>query len=421
VSRPSDWEPLAPEDPTPGDTYEIRQLARQMGETAQAIKDAVTALNKIHDSSTVWESEAGREFKTRTRKTADTIDKAFQRYDEVSDALYAYARDLDPVQADADDLLVKVRCAQDEADSAQRKADNADPDTQDKCDADAVSAGQDLQDLKTKLEPIRAEWDRIGNVAADAVKEIIEGDDLKDSRWDDFKGFVADLTEIAGLLSAIFGVLALICTLVPGLQPFAALFGALALVTGLISLAGNLFLMSQGMATLEDVLWDVAGVISFGAGRAFTMTARNTMKAARGMAKPAYIKSLRAAGKSPRQAKRAARARGITQGGREAKTMARAYKRGEVSWVPKGRDVGNAVRHPFRDVSPRVPHGLPDDVAALPDVAVAVRQSNRAAATANAAGVTGSTADGNTLVGQAEDRVGVDVPVLGDDKTPVER
>lgn len=421
MSRPTNWEPLAWQDPTPGDPYEIRQLAKQMAETAQAINDAVVALNKIHDSGTAWESDAGREFKSRTRKTADTIKKAYTRYDEVSGALYDYARDLEPVQDDADDLLAKVKTAQDEADTANTKADNADPDTQDQAGKDAETASQAVEDLIKKLEPIVTEWDRIGNVAADAIKDIIEGDDLKDSRWDDFKGFVADLTEIAGMLSAVFGVLALICTFVPFLQPFAALFGALALVTGLISLAGNLFLMSQGMATLEDVLWDVAGVLSFGAGRAFTMAARNSLKAARGLAKPAFIKSMRAAGMSNRQAKIAARARGITQGGGEAKSLARAFKRGEVTWLPKGRDFVNAFRHPFTDIS-KGTLNLADDLKELPDVAVAIRNANIAAGASYATGEgVGLAGDGDDLAGRAEDLFDIDIPVLGDHETPVER
>lgn len=404
MSRPKDWEPLAYSDPTPGDPYEVRQLAKRFAATAEAIQTAVTALNKIHDSSTAWESKAGREFKARTRETADTIGKAYKRYDEASGALYTYATDLEIAQDDADALLREAQNAKEGMDDAKKK----DP------EADTGDAEGDIEDLKRRLDPVENNWNDAGNKAAGTIEDVIGDDGLKDGFWDNFKGFVSDLTDIMGKLSAIFGVLALICSVIPFLQPFAALFGALAFITGLISLAGNIFLMANGMATLEDVLWDMVGVVSFGAGRAFSMAARGMVKAARGLAKPALIQSLRAGGKSARQAKRIARQRGITGGGREAKAAKNAYNRGEISWRPSGSDIYNSVRHPFKGVSP-ANFGFSDELKALPGVSNALRQSTVATATANTLGVAGNIADGHSL-----DVFG-DLPVIGSDPSPVER
>lgn len=417
MTRPRDWHPLAEHDPVPGDPYEVRRLAQRFADTATAIRTAVDTLNEIHDSGTVWESEAGREFKTKTRDTADTIDKAFRRYDEASGALSTYATKLEQVQGDADNLLTRARQAQQDLEDAERSLGQAEPEQQSGREGDVADAEGSVAALQRDLEPIRQDWDDAGKQAADAIDDVVGDDGLKDGFWDNFLGFVEDLTELMGKLSAIFGVLALICTFVPFLQPFAALFGALAFVTGLISLAGNLLLLANGRATLGDVLWDLVGVVSFGAGRAFQLGARTMVKVARGLAKPAFIQVLRRGGTSFRQAKRIARARSITGGGREAKQLSRAYRRGEVSWLPKGAQWRTAFTRPFTDINPAT-FDLPADIAALGPVRVALRHSQYASATAISAGVAGNVGDGVAL-GPLVLPEGA--PIVGADPAPVER
>lgn len=397
MARRQDWSPLRDSDPTPGDPYEIRVLAADLRNTADAIDAAVKALDTIHDSATAWDSDSGKEFKKKTRETSDTIKKAYDRYDKVSSALSTYATTLDGLQGEADAVMVRAGAVEDEIDGARRRADSAEPDQQTAADKDLQTAEDKLGPLRTRLEEIHDDWDKAGETAKKTLDEIFGADKLKDSRWDNVAGFLKGLADIMGKLSAIFGVLAAICSVIPFLQPFAALFGALALLTGLISLLSNIALLVGGKGTWENVIWDAVGVLSFGAGRAFTSAGRSLVKAARGLSKPAYIKSLRQTRNiSARGAKRQARRDGVTGGGSEAKSLSRQFDRGNLTWKPQASDWKQGFfSNPFKDVSSLkfANYGLPQGVAALPKVSVALRQSQYAAASAYGAGAMGSIAD----------------------------
>ena len=176
------------------------------------------------------------------------------------------------MQSRADALLRQAQADDDERRAASRarlqNASTAQPDPhldsqlhQRETDARGRvdTAGSTLSDLED-------EWNAAGNRAAGAIEDVTSADGLDDSWWDDVLDVVSAVTDIAGKLSAVFGVISLICSFVPFLQPLAAVFGALALITGVISLAGHLLLYANGRASLGDVLWDVVGVVSFGAG-----------------------------------------------------------------------------------------------------------------------------------------------------------
>lgn len=417
MTRPTDWSPLAGSDPVPGDADELAALALRYRRTADAITSAATALDKIHDSGTAWEGESGTEFAAKTRETADAIRKAYDRYDGTAEALSTYATSLGEVQDEADALLRQAKAAQDDLEAAERARDGAEPDQRSSHDTRVDDARSRVDSLVNRVDSLRDRWDSAGNTAASRIEDITENDGLKDGFWDDVDGVVAAITDVMGKLSALFGVLALICAVVPGLQPFAALFGALALITGLISLAGNLYLKGRGDASWGDVLWDLAGVLSFGAGRAFTGAARGLTRAARGMAKPAFIRSLRAGGTSSRQAKIVARSRDFTGGGRAAKSAARAYKSGSLTWRPRASDWKFAFTKPFTDVAP-AGVTLTPDMRALPEVSLALRRANVASGVASGAGVVGSVADGRTL---GPIVIPEGVPIFGADRSPVER
>ncbi|MFD1825192.1 MULTISPECIES: hypothetical protein [Mumia] len=395
MGRRKDWSPLRDSDPTPGDPYDVRKLAADLRGTADAIDAAVKALDKIHDSATAWESDSGREFKEKTRETSDTIKKAYERYDKVSSALSTYATTLDTLQDEADAVMTRAITVQAEIDDAERRVDTAGEDEQSTADKDLQAAEDKLGPLRTQLEEIHGDWDRAGNTAKNSIDEVLGSDGLKDSTWDNVAGFLKGLADIMGTLSAILGVLAAICAVIPFLQPFAALFGALALLTGLVSLLANVALLAGGKGSWENVIWDAVGVLSFGAGRAFTSASRSLVAAARGLAKPAYIKSLRTAGVSARSANRQASRLRVTQGGREAKVLGRQFENGQLSWKPRASDWKQVFSNPFKDVANLkfANYGLPRDIAALPLVSSALRQSRYVAAGAYGVGAIGSMAD----------------------------
>lgn len=418
MSRPRDWSPLRESDPVGGDPTEITRLAERYANTATAINAAAEALRTIHDSETVWESDAGRAFRDRTLDTAGTVQKAFRRYEQTAAALEAYARILRQVQECADGALQQARLAQAEKEAAERairrNAELPVPDP-----AMELRLGEDVRLAENRItraagdaEKAEQDWRTAGSRAADAIDDVISEDGLSNSWWDDTLDVVSAITAVMGRLSAVFGMLALVFSLVPFLQPFAAVFGALALGTGLLSLLGNSLLYANGRATLGDVIWDLVGVVSFGAGRAFTLAGRSMATGARGLAKPAFVRSLRQAGHSSRQARRIARAQGITGGGRAAKTSAARAGSPSGLWPTRSEWV-DAYRpqNIYKDIVSGPSPALPGGTESLPEVAAALRRSAIAARTATTAGALGGVAAGRTL----------GIWASGSDQTPVER
>jgi hypothetical protein len=431
MSRPTDWHPLAGRDPVPGDADEIARLAQRYRDTAEAIRDARDTLDRLsgHEG---WDSEAGREFTREARGTADKVGQAYVRYQRAADGLAAYVAELRGVQDDADALLRQAKRADDDlraAEARQRTAESAPPDSSEAQAlatrrSEVTAAEAELTRLRTTLrETVVPAWQAAGSRAAGALERISEIDGLKDSRWDDFVGAMKTLGEWAGKASAILGALALVCMLVPGLQPFAALFGALAFATGAVALAGSGLAYAEGRGDLSDVLWNAVGVLTFGAGRAFTSVARGLGRAAASAAKPSYINALRAGGSTRAQARAAARTvnwtgtRGIPHG-----RSLRARAGESMPWVPRPREVvaslsprrvvgevagdlraaaavraGGQLPSTAPDAVLGVVRGLPAQVRATPEVSAAIRNATIAGAVSTTAGAVSNYADAREL------------------------
>ncbi|WP_040338218.1 hypothetical protein [Candidatus Blastococcus massiliensis] len=381
MSRPRDWHPLADRDPVPGDADELARLAQRYRDTADAIRNARDSLDRLsgHEG---WNSDAGRSFRREADGTADEVGQAHVRYQRAADGLAAYVRELRGVQDDADSLLRQARRADDDlrvARGRERTAEAAAPDS-----AEALSLGArrsevaaleaEIARLATRLrETVVPRWRAAGDRTAAALERIAEIDGLKDSRWDDFVGAMKTLGGWAGRLSAILGVLALACMVVPGLQPFAALFGALAFATGAVALAGSGLAHYENRGSLSDVLWNAVGVLTFGTGRAFTSVARGLGRAAASAAKPAYVTSLRAAGSTRRQARATARQVDWTGTRRIPHGRAlRARAAEPVPWVPRPREVAASLS----------PRGVVGEVVADLRAASAVRAGGQLPSTA---------------------------------------
>lgn len=417
MSRPRDWSPLADQDPVPGDPDEVARLAARYAATAGAIRTAVDNLRRIHDSPSDWSSPAGSAFRERLGDTATSISAAYQRYQRTGEALAGYAPELRSAQDIADRALRTAQQAAHEAAQAQQNVDHANaqnpPDTA-QAHAHGIRLDQangTIEDARRQLDRAREDWHQAGRRAAARIEDVSAHDGLKDSLWDDFLGVMQQIADIAGKLSAILGIVATICAFVPFLQPFAALFATLALIVGVIALVADSTLYASGKGSLSDVLWDIAGVISFGGGRAFTMTARTLLRGARGLAKPALIGALRAGGASARQASRIARARGVTGGGRLAKA-AMGQASSPFGWLPRGSTLANAfnpvaaTRDAVRDIragadllqggvdaARSAVRAMHSSAQGLPQVQAAVRRATVAAGVSTGMGVLGNLGD----------------------------
>ena len=395
MSRPRDWTPLRPADPVGGDPAAIARLARRYAATAEAITTAATALRDIHDSATVWESEAGRAFRDRTTEVGNSIERAHARYAATADALADYARSLDGIQAAADLVLARAKRADEARDAAWRAREHnaalpePDPAAAGRAQRESAAATGDLHAADEDLRELEAQWRSAGTVAADAIREITSGDPLEDGTWDDVLDVVSVLTDLAAKLSAAFCVLALALSIIPGLQAFAAVSAALSLITGAVSLAGNVVLAWNGRATLQDVLWDVVGVLSFGAGRAFALAGRAMTTGTRGLARPSYVQHLRNSGLTGQQAGDVVRRQGVPAGGSAASALA-SRARSSTGWLPTRGEWADAYRPStlFRDPVP----GRAPVVHASTHAAPAVAAGLRGAALADGATAVATTA-----------------------------
>lgn len=369
---------------------EIQRLARRYADTAQAITRATSALQQIHGSATAWNSDAGRAFRERTITVADAIGAARDRYEETAEALATYARTLDGLQTEADLALARAK----RAEEAQRTASRArernaslpapDPAVDGRAQEELVTTGAAIRTADAELADLEDSWRSAGQVAADAIEEISTANGLADDSWDDVLHVVAGVTALAGELSAAFGVMALVCSVIPGLQALAAVLGGLALVTCAVSLAGNVTLYANDCATLSDVIWDTVGVLSFGAGRAFALAGRAMTTGTRGLARSSYIGHLQSTGITRAAARSSARAAGVPAPGTAASALA-SRARNPYGWLPTRGEWAAAYR-PSRLVQDAVPGPAPfihPATMQAPEVAAGVDRANRANAVAD--------------------------------------
>ena len=413
MSRPVDWAPLTSSDPTPGDPDEVAELARHYSSTATAIRTAVDALRRIHRESDEWDSRSGEEFRSKTKDTADSIERAYDRYDRTATALSSYATDLRAVQKRADDLLEQAQACADDVHSAKCQLDAATDEEREAKKRSWENAQQALDDLRGKLPAIRDDWDQAGDDAADDIDDVMGSDDLNDSTWDNISGAISAIADLAGVIASIAGVLALVLAF----TPLGPILGAIALAAGIIALLGHGALALGGKGDWTTVLLDAVGVLSFGAGRALMSAGGRMVQATRGLAPTAMRSALRGGrlgNMSASAAKAATRARlggsGITSA---EKALGKQLLRGRISWVPTRGDWAAAFRRPWREI--KLPDmNLPDVVMDLPKVSSALRHMTIAVRTSYAVGAVGS---GNDVWGTGS--------TIGDwagiGRTPVER
>ncbi|MCF6743709.1 hypothetical protein E9529_05350 [Blastococcus sp. KM273128] len=403
MSRPRDWSPLRPSDPVGGNAGEIARLARRYAGTAEAITTAATALREIHGSTTAWGSDAGRAFRERTAEVAGTIEQALARYEGTAAALDGYARRLEDVQARADVVLARAKEAAEARDAAWRARERAaaqpepDPVAERRANDDSAAATGVIRAAEEDLAPLEAEWRAAGETAADAIDDVLGADDLADGFWDDVLDVVAVVTRCAGLVSGALGLVAFFLGAIPGLQPFAAPFAALAVLAGAVSLMGNTVLLVSGRAGLDAVLWDLAGVLTFGAGRAFALAGRAVATGTRGLARPSLITHLRGSGMTRLEATRASRV--AASPGRAAALTSRA--RDPRGWLPTRGEWAEAYRRSglWRDPVAGPPPVLPPAATAAPQVQAGLSRAARAEGASLFANAAGTVPAANAFAG----------------------
>lgn len=281
MSRPTDWEPVFGfGDPTPGDPWEIRAVARTW---ARVSFEAAYAEGRLRgllgDGALVsWIGQAGEQFRTRSSDVPDQLGKVDRSYDLAADAMSWWADRLELHQGHADRALAQGRDAKGDLTSAQSRLDAAERQVwdasgvpaalaptpeqvqaaQDRLQAarDARDAAQGLVDAaETRLsaarslaEDAREARESDARTTARRIHEAAEAGIEPRSRWEKFKDEVSDawdvLVTIAKVVVAVLGVVVLI------------IGGPLAwvvLAAALIVLADSLIKYANGEGSLLDV------------------------------------------------------------------------------------------------------------------------------------------------------------------------
>lgn len=313
VSRPVDWAPLAGSDPVPGDPDRVEDLGRHYRKVAATINEAATKLRRIAANYHDVESDAVDAVRSNAQKVADDITRAHERYDGVGQALAGYAPQLRDAQSESIAALRQAKDAEAAqvganraAEAAQSRVDAAAPAADTTADQGdhrralgaAEAAGDALVAARRRLNAAIETRDQAAQRAMGGINDVKNSGDLNDSAWDNWGAKVVKvIVKVADAVAVVAGILALVSLLIPGIGPvLAALFGTIALAASLVSLAGNLALAPTGYAEWSDVMWSVAGVLSFGIGRAAIAGLKVSVKGARGAAR---IAAGRWAGASP--------------------------------------------------------------------------------------------------------------------------
>jgi hypothetical protein len=283
-----DWETERYDAPhnIPGDPAQVAALGKNYRDTADAIKAQAGNIRNLVNGGG-WDSDSGREFQKTAGDTADKLEKAYSRYDAAAAALGAnvayppstgtWAMSLAHAQDMARAAITKGKEAQHNSKSAQRQIDQATAANGGKPDTSPAAArladeksshDADLIDAEKAMQAARDLRDAQANRAADAIVSAYKNDGLKDSFWDKFKNTVEDLAvslgHWAGVVAAIFGVLALVFSWVPIVGE---VFAAIAAVASVVALVCDVINALDGNGTWMDVGIDVLGVLSCGAGR----------------------------------------------------------------------------------------------------------------------------------------------------------
>ncbi|MEU6848542.1 RHS repeat-associated core domain-containing protein [Actinacidiphila alni] len=312
-------------DPVPGDPFEVKELARKLGDFADDVASALRSVKGLNGDTAVqeWAGLSGDAYRSQFGELPGRLDKLERSYRLASGALDDYWPKLETAQADADRALAQGRTARQELDSAQSQLTNADAwvkRAQDKSKSyqddpkpnvpppsaeevraaarNATDANNAHTTASTAVHNAQAKLDAAKQLAADAAQlrddaastaqhALHEASDagIKNKHWwEKAVDWVADhWDDIIAVCKVIVAVLGIVVLIIGG--PLAWLV----LAAAVLVLADTVMKYLQGKASLWDVLFAALDCIPMFKG---LTTAGGLLKMAREL--PALLKSGRA-------------------------------------------------------------------------------------------------------------------------------
>lgn len=324
MARPKDWHPLRESDPVPGDPEGIRDQVTHMKKIAEFLRTQAAALTAMADADNLkgqYAEKLGEDSRGLGRK----LDEAEDRYREVKGHLSNWADELEEFQRKADQALGDAQDAQRIIDRHAAKADDK-TGSEEKKDGESGEDGgspaedpelkrakEDLEDARKRVNATAGDYEERAGHFAGKIRSSID-DDMKDSWWNDFKGWVAD----ADWLTTVADIASWAATIVGVVAMFFPAIGVIALILTIAVAVIHLTQAATGNGSWFDVVMDLGAL----------KMARNGMKAAKAI--KALQQSSRKTAAGLAKEKAATRAAQANQGAR--KTAARsANKRGGTS------------------------------------------------------------------------------------------
>ena len=289
---PTSFHPLDSRDGVPGNAAELTALARRYADTAAEIEAQAAHLAILtSQAGGGWKGEAGDTFAEVVGDLSGRLGRAKGRYEAAARALTEFADTLEEVQTAA---YGAVRRAQ-AADDAQRALQHSVPappgpdatpeelaladEEQRLHDRAVTAASTDLAAARRDYEDAVEDYHRAAEHAARTLRNGRRDDGLADGWWDRNAGRIDAVLDV---ISAVAVVLTVVGVLIVVLATGGAALGAFLLwaaagLTG-ISLGFRLALWVTDNGSGEDVLWDLAGVLTFGTGRVVGAGARGLLR-----------------------------------------------------------------------------------------------------------------------------------------------
>lgn len=275
--RPSDWSAVDySTDPVPGNPTIVLNGGNDYIEVADAIADAAAAIAVITKNEMT--SKAVDALQENGEKVSADIVKAEARYRETGLALIAYAPVLESAQTESASALTDAQGAKDNESTSQYYAtyylqlseDSTDPAEKqeyktlaDQYDDDVTAARGAVTSARSRIETAMSDRDKAANTAIDRITDITGSDDLNDGWWENWGADVlAAITDIAGWVSTIAGILALCVSWIPVIGQIAA--AALLLIAGIAALVnaiGNIVLAMTGERSWLDAIVSIVGAL----------------------------------------------------------------------------------------------------------------------------------------------------------------
>ncbi|MFF6960340.1 RHS repeat-associated core domain-containing protein [Streptomyces sp. NPDC008317] len=326
MARPTDWDVLdLDRDPVPGDPFEVKELARKLGDFADDVASALRSVRGLSGDTVVqeWAGLSGDAYRQQFGDLPGELDKLERSYRLASGALDDYWPKLETAQGDADRALAQGRTARQELDTAKSQLTNADawvkraqdksksyqedpkPDVPPPSAEEVRAAARNATDAQsahttasTAVHSAQAKLDAAKQLAADAAQlrddaastaqhalhEASDAGIRNKHWWEKAVDWVADhWDDIIAVCKVIVAVLGIVVLIIGG--PLAWLV----LAAAVLVLADTVMKYLQGQASLWDVLFAALDCIPMFKG---LTTAGGLLKMAREL--PALLKSGRA-------------------------------------------------------------------------------------------------------------------------------